>query len=347
MALRHSEPWISLSRVHELVQVEPALLIIAFAAGTWLIYKFLLRRISEERHKNLRGLFKNLMLYLVAGSAFLLSYLSLSTISTDNDTVGRLCAYLGLLTILFGCIAVIKTAKIVTFEYLFLGHMKVGVPVLIVHIFTLILSLIAGAWFATAVFNIQLAPILATSAIFSVILGLALQDTLGNLFSGLSLQVDKPYEIGDWIEVQNGAQKWVGQVHELSWRATILIALGEEIITIPNRIMAQSQIANYTARRQPIIRSQIFRISYETPIEPVRALMLNVAGQLPEIKKTPAPLVLIIESAESWLTFKLIYFIDDYGAQLVIGDKVITAIAKALNKVGFKLASPAIKVQST
>ena len=72
-----------------------------------------------------------------------------------------------------------------------------------------------------------------------------MQDTLGNLFAGVALQFDKPYEIGDWIEIHNSGQKWVGQIYEITWRATLLIGFVEEFITVPNRVMGQSEISNF------------------------------------------------------------------------------------------------------
>jgi len=133
-----------------------------------------------------------------------------------GNTQERIAAYLGLATLIAGAIVFVKVCRILLFEYLFIGHMKEGVPLLIVNLFTLVISIGIVGWFATELFGVKLGPLLATSAVFSLILGLALQDTLGNLFAGVALQLDKPYEIGDWIEVNNGGATWVGQVEEIS-----------------------------------------------------------------------------------------------------------------------------------
>ena len=92
--------------------------------------------------------------------------------------------------------------------------MRAGVPVLLVNLFSLLLSAVIGFWMMTGIFEFNLAPLLATSAVFSIVLGLALQDTLGNLFAGVALQLDKPYEMGAAIEVTTSSQKWVGQVRK-------------------------------------------------------------------------------------------------------------------------------------
>jgi small-conductance mechanosensitive channel len=223
--------------------------------------------------------------------------------------------------------------------------MKVAFPVLLVNLFTLLLSIILAAWIGAEIFNIRLTPLLATSAIFSLVLGLAMQDTLGNLFAGVALQFDKPYEIGDWIEIQTNGHKWTGQVYEISWRATVLISFTEEAITVPNRVVAQAQVSNFSTKYRPIIRSQTFRLPFGVDIDQVKYILIQVAASTSEIRKTPAPKVYVSETTESWLGFRLIYFIDNYGSQFFIADKILSQGIAQLEKAGFQLASHRITLQ--
>lgn len=341
------QPWIPLSKIEELVQVEPALLIFGMCFGAYAAYRILLGEISTERHRNIRELFRNLLAHFVIGASLFTAYQSLQRFGDPVDlATGRLLAYLGFLTILSGATITVKVCRILAFEYLFLSHMKVAVPLLLVNLFTLLLSVVLGGWIVTEVFSVRLAPLLATSAIFSLILGLALQDTLGNLFAGVALQFDKPYEIGDWVEIQNGGQKWVGQIEEISWRATVLIGFADELITIPNRIMGQSQIANYTRKGRPIVRSQVLRISYDTDQDHARAVMMEALRQCERIRKDIDPIVFALEANESWVTFKLAYFIDNYGSQYLIGDEVIKTALEHLKRAGIKVAAPRLQLQA-
>jgi small-conductance mechanosensitive channel len=222
--------------------------------------------------------------------------------------------------------------------------MRVGVPLLIVNMFSLLLTVFLGGWLVTELFNVKLAPLLATSAIFSVVLGLALQDTLGNLFSGVAMTFDKPYEIGDWIEITLNGQKWVGQVHEISWRATVLLGLSDESISVPNRLMGQTQISNFSTKKRPICRAQLFRIAHGSSINEAKRILSHAVLSIPSILKNPAPFPYAFESNESYVTIKVIYFIDDYGKQFLIGDSIITAGNEALQKAGFELAPPRLMV---
>ncbi len=336
-----SQPWLSLDRIENLVQLEPALVILGLTLCAWLIYKLLLGAVSQERHRNLKRLFRNLLFHLSIATVLYLAFTALTRLGEGSDSLAipRISSYVGLLALFSGATCFVKVWRILVFEYLFLGSMREGVPLLIVNLVSLLLSLAIGSWMATEILGLKLGPLLATSAVASLVLGLAMQETLGNLFSGVAMQLDKPYEIGDWIEIQNGTQKWIGQVLEISWRSTLLVGFAEETITVPNRVVAQSQISNYATKSRPIIRSQVFRLPLDAkPADVKRVLVDSIKGH-PAIRKYPEPLVLLMETTESWAVYKLVYFVDDFGAQYSIGDKVLTAALAALDNAKIPLAA--------
>jgi small-conductance mechanosensitive channel len=118
---------------------------------------------------------------------------------------------------------------------------RIDAPTLIRNIFTIVAFTILFLIAFTFLFpEVNLGALFTTSAIFGVILGLALQDTLGNFFAGISLQADRPFQVGDVITV--GAQRHTGVVEEISWRAI-------KIRTFTNHVVL---IANSTAAREPI-----------------------------------------------------------------------------------------------
>ncbi|RYZ71516.1 MAG: mechanosensitive ion channel family protein [Proteobacteria bacterium] len=312
--------------------------------ASWLIYKTLLKNASPTRHRNLRILFLNLIAHLSIFASFFAIYAIVQkTVESSPDSLSeRLISYFGLLTLISGAIVFVKACRILLFEYLFIGHMKEGVPVLLVNLFTLILSIGIGAWIANDVFGIRLTPILATSAIFSLVLGLALQDTLGNLFAGVALQLDKPFEIDDWIEVMQSGQKWVGQVQEITWRATTLTGLFDEHLIIPNRVISQAEIANFTSPNRPIWRSQTFRIPLGPHLEEIRLLLKEAMFEIKAIRQEPAPVINIPETTESWALFRCSYTIDDYGKQWSIGTEVSASIIRKLYECGHTIAAQRI-----
>jgi small-conductance mechanosensitive channel len=231
---------------------------------------------------------------------------------------------------------------------MYISHMRVAFPLLLVNLFSLLLSIGMAYWIAVDIFAVRVAPLLATSAILSVVLGLALQDTLGNLFSGISLQFDKPYEIGHWIECQSGLQKWTGKVLEIHWRATVMTGLSQEIVTVPNRIMAQAQISNFTRPRYPIERSHVFRVAHGTEPAKVRGALLAAAGRISEVLREPEPVIYTVESNELSVAYKLLYSIHDYGAQWSVGDRVMSSALEALEAAGVQLeVAHALRIEQT
>jgi small-conductance mechanosensitive channel len=338
-------PLFDMDKIDQYVQIEPALVLIVLSLIAALIYKVFLRTISEERHISLRQNFRDLGLHLFLGGIFFLGYRAIGLSNLEGMAAERATVYLGLAALIEGAIIFVKVARIYIFLYMYLSHRKVAFPLLVVNLFSLLLSIGMAYWVAADIFNVRLAPLLATSAIFSVIMGLALQDTLGNLFSGIALQFDKPYEIGCWIEVQNGMQKWVGQVLEVHWRATVLTGLSDELITIPNRIMAQAQISNFTLKRHTILRSQIFRVPYGTPDYKVREALIAAATQVKNVRLDPKPIILATESADTGVSYKLVYAIQDYGTQWTTADQVIAAALKELKVAGIEIAPPRIRVE--
>lgn len=340
-------PWIPLAKLDTVLQPDLLFLVLALAVSSWFFYRLFLKALSPERHRNLRGLFQNLLLHSVNLVALCIGFWALRRMGDSGVALVRLVPYLGLVALFWGCTVLVKTCRIIAFEYLFLSNMRAGVPLLIVNMLTLAISVLLGAWVLSGLFEFHVAPLLATSAAFSIVLGLAAQDTLGNMIAGIALQFDKPYEIGDWIEITNSGslQKWVGQVYEITWRATILINTTEEWVIVPNRVMAQSEVSNFSARIRPFIRGHFFRIPFGADRERTKAALLEAAAAVPAIRRTPAPLCLMMETTESCIVFKLIYYIDDYGRQFVIGDELLGKAMANLASAGIAIAPHRIELE--
>ncbi|MGZ3692150.1 MAG: mechanosensitive ion channel family protein, partial [Pseudobdellovibrio sp.] len=232
-------------KLYQIVDFEAYLFILFLGISTYLFYKFLLKKVSHERHQNIQNHIQTLLKYFLVFTISFAAYWVVQQVD-EVHLIKPLLPYLGFATFFFGALCFVRTCHLLVLQYLFLGSMRTGVPLLIVNIFSLILSIIIVFWTVNNIFGVQLAPLVATSAAFSVILGFALQDTLGNLFAGISIQMDKTFEIGNWLEIMNGTTKIVGQVKELSWRSTVLVAFGEELITLPNKLVASSQISNFS-----------------------------------------------------------------------------------------------------
>ncbi|WP_413612178.1 mechanosensitive ion channel family protein [Bdellovibrio sp. HCB-110] len=342
-----AEKFIKIQALYGLLELEPFILLGCLMAITWVFYKFFLREASEERHRSIRNHFRTLLRHYVVLSFLFLIFIFLQTSEPQLGNMAKVTPYIALVTFIWGNVVFVKTSRLVVLQYLFLGSMKHGVPLLLVNIFSLILSIVLLFWGVTHVFGLEVGPLLATSAAASVILGLALQDTLGNLFAGISLQVDRNFEIGDWLEIVSGIQKTTGQVREITWRSTTLVGFSDELITLPNRFMANATISNYSPPENPIVRRQIFRLAYGENIEHAKQILERTVAGIGEIRGIPAPWAYVSDTTEHWIEVKIIYFIDNYGSQFNIGDKVYVRGVEALRAAGLKLARQTIELSDT
>ncbi len=185
--------------------------------------------------------------------------------------------------------ASLRVARVFVFQWLFARSEREGVPVLLVDIFTVAASVVIFGVLLHAVFLIEVTSLLATSAVLSVVLGLALQDTLGQLLAGISLQLDRPFRLGDWVEVDSGTKHIGGQVLEVSWRATLLLAIGEELVTIPNKTMAQGLVFNFSGRERPFVRGYFFRVPLDADLALVKRLLTQAALETKGIRARAGP----------------------------------------------------------
>jgi small-conductance mechanosensitive channel len=122
------------------------------------------------------------------------------------------------------------------------------------------------------VFGLPLQGLVATSGIIAIVLGLALQSTLGDVFSGLSLSIEKPYRVGDEILLEGGAE---GVVIEMNWRSTHLRNGANDVVVVPNSAMAKLRIQNHSAGTKRY--SESLTVSVDSRNEP--ELTLEVLKQ--------------------------------------------------------------------
>ncbi|MNK08041.1 putative MscS family protein.1 precursor [compost metagenome] len=339
-----AEKFINIQSLYKLLALEPFTLLGCLIAMVWIFYKFFLGESSEERHKSIRSHFNLLLRHFIFLSFLFVLFIFLQSSEAQIGFLNSLTPYVAVFTFIWGNIVLVKACRLLVLQYLFLGSMKHGVPMLLVNIFSLLISIVLLFWGISHLFGVELGPLLATSAAFSVILGFALQDTLGNLFAGISLQLDRSFEIGDWLEVVSGIQRTTGQVKEITWRSTTLQGFSEENITLPNRFMANAQISNFSPPDQPIVRRQIFRLAYGENVEMAKHLLERAVAGIGEIRGIPGPFAYVSDSTENWIEMKIVYFIDNYGSQFVIGDKVYTRGIEALRSSNIKLARQVLQI---
>ncbi|HEY7162305.1 MAG TPA: mechanosensitive ion channel domain-containing protein, partial [Acidobacteriota bacterium] len=157
--------------------------------------------------------------------------------------------------------------------------------------------------------NIQVTTVLATSAIITVVIGLALQETLGNLFAGLALQMDPAYQTGHWIRVGER----MGKVEEVTWRATKLRTVNNDSIVIPNGIIAKETLVNLSYPVTAHAARLHIPVSYDVPPNRVDRVVREVLSQTPNVTMEPPPEIRVSDFKDSSIDYDLKFYYKDPG----------------------------------
>lgn len=182
--------------------------------------------------------------------------------------------------------------------------------------------------------------LLATSAVGAVVVGFALQDTLGNLFAGLAIQIEKPFRVGHWIRV--GERE--GQVQEVTWRATKLRTRDGEFLIVPNSLMAKDPVLNYSEPTLANLVSVEVGAGYETPPNDAKRALLEAVANAPLALTTPPPQVLLKGFGDSSVNYQVMFWIEDYGREREARDEVRSSIWYTFRRSGIEIPWP-IQIQ--
>lgn len=177
---------------------------------------------------------------------------------------------------------------------------------------------------------------LTTSAVSAVVLGFALQDTLGNMFAGLAIQVDKPFRVGHWIAVAS----MEGLVTQITWRATKLRTKTGNFVVVPNSVIGKEPITNYSEPAVPTRLQFEVGVSYHAAPNDVKQAIHEVLSAEPLVLKTPSPDVLISDFGNSAIVYRVRFWVDDYSRDEIARDRIRSGIYYAFQRRQIEIPYP-------
>ena len=189
------------------------------------------------------------------------------------------------------------------------------------------------------VYDEQLTSILATSGVIAMIIGLAIQINISNIFSGIAINIESPFRIGDWVQIGKFEE---GQIVDITWRTTRLKTRAECILSIPNSMASESPILNFC---YPDDIYWLWPTVYVHPMHPparVKKLLLDALLSANKVLKEPAPVVLFTGINEWASSYWVAFCADDYADKNFILEEVWTRVWFHLNRAGI---TPAVQRQ--
>lgn len=187
--------------------------------------------------------------------------------------------------------------------------------------------------------GVEPGSLLTTSALLTAVIGLSLQETLGNMFAGLAIQVQRPFEVGDWIQ-WDAEPKNIGKVTEINWRATKVVTLDHVEIIVPNGTLSKAPIRNYTKPTSESRRSVYVTAPYELPPTRVHELIIRALAETPGVCETPAPTVVTNAFLDAGVEYWVRFFLTDMDRRDRIDSAARDRIYFALRRLGVSIPFP-------
>ena len=190
--------------------------------------------------------------------------------------------------------------------------------------------------------GINVMPFIAGAGVAGIAIGFAAKDTLSNLIAGVLLIIDRPFEIGDRIEVwsaPSGSATW-GDVIDIGLRATKIKTTDNIVIIIPNNEIMKRDIVNYTIISTKIRVRINIGIAYDADIDKAKELIINVAESANWISKEPPPVVVVKNFGESSVDLQLRVWIKNARNRMNTISYVTDRVKDAFDKHGIEIPYP-------
>lgn len=254
-----------------------------------------------------------------------------------SPRVEKLLVVAWMLLFTFGCIRTLVS----TVLWVFRSNER-PTPKILRDVIDFILYAGASVFVLRSELNVDLTGLVATSAVLSIVLGFALQDTLGNLFAGLSIQLERPFQVGDMVEI--GSHR--GRVVQVAWRATRLETRKRELITLPNNVLSKEAVKAFTRREGPVGVEVDLGLSYDAAPNHVKETILDVVRDIPGALTEPQPTVRVINFADSAIQYRVRFYVPDYGQNGAALDEFYSRLWYRLRRENIEIPYPTHTVHS-
>ncbi|MBB3660730.1 small-conductance mechanosensitive channel [Rhizobium sp. BK650] len=187
------------------------------------------------------------------------------------------------------------------------------------------------------VFGAPIGPLVATSGVVAVIIGLALQNTLADLFSGIALTLGRAYGIGDWIRLSDGTE---GRVAETNWRSTNLLTGAHNVVVVPNSVLAKQGMTNLSRPDETHWIAFSVHIAATRAPSVIEEIMQGVLQGCETIIKVPPPAVALKAIDAITIEVELQFCVASPARRMPAKNEVIDLVYRGCTANGLSLAMP-------
>ncbi|MBR8832147.1 MAG: hypothetical protein N5P05_002405 [Chroococcopsis gigantea SAG 12.99] len=286
----------------------------------------------EKQNRPLAGTLRIIRNFLLPVLALMIFLQKVLGYNLSSDLVK------GIQTLFWICLihASLSLLNVVLFEQAQGNTWRSRVPKLLIDLSRLFLITVGIAIVLATVWSADLAGLATALGVSSIVIALALQDTLGSIMSGIALLFERPFSVGDWLKVGDV----VGQVIDINWRAVRLQTLEREMIVIPHKLISSEMVRNFS---QPLpLHAERFRVgfSYQDAPNMAKQILKSTALATEGILSHPDPEIFTISYDDSYITYEVKFFIEDYGHLEEIRDRFVTRVWYAAQRNNLNIPFP-------
>ena len=240
----------------------------------------------------------------------------------------------GSLTWLSGAWFTMRITNLILWQWVIGRHTEVHIPQILKDIVAGLIMLFALAGIMSDVFGFSLTGFIATSGVFGLVMGFALRGMILDVLSGVAIQVEGPFKVGDYIQVGDDI---AGQVQEINWRTTLILSPNKVMIITPNGQISSLPLRNYNRPVQAYCDEILITIDCDVPTyRAIRILTAAVKSSHMEIDATK-PTVEIKDVVNNGIQYLCRYWVTSYPDTERVRTQVISAIMKQLFRAGISI----------
>ena len=241
----------------------------------------------------------------------------LDRMNFDPKVIDQIARFLITVALIF---AFVRAVDLFVFD-LISRRRNVRAPVLLREIVFIVLFVALVAWAISDIFNTKVTAFLAGTTVVAAVLGLALQDTLGNLFSGIALHIEDSFEVGDVIRTGD----MMGTVEAVRWRGTRLRTFANTIVIVPNSMLARERLEVFPRNN---LNARVLQISIDYNVPPTTALsvLTQAASHVDGVSNQIPAFARVAGFGDSAVLYEIKYHMYDYSQR----DRIDADIRKAV-----------------
>jgi small-conductance mechanosensitive channel len=250
--------------------------------------------------------------------------------------------FLGVIWWILGAWLITKVLDLILLRTLFPKDNQPHARRLFADLASALIYIVAFVGITDTVLKQPLSAVLATSGVLAIVLGLALQNTLADVFSGLAINIERPFAAGDWICVKDSLE---GLVIEVNWRATRIKTASNDLTIVPNSVIARSVVTNRRRRADAHLDTIELAIDHAVPPETVIGLLQGAASESRCLTHGIAPTAVATRFSGRLVDYELDFAIDDFALIEAARSDLITRVVNALRAHAIEIGASTMDVR--